>query len=205
MFYCLSGFIDFCVVPLFTEFEKYLFPSSTLSEQLTNLTLNRQRWQDKIDAAVRPSTLSISLTIDTAVCEVPSPTASENGDIPSPTISLPPTPTKHQSLTLDSNTNIDALDRRHSEPSMMPTENKGLKRQQSFQERLSDGRGENLDLPKDLLDKLTGHTSQLKINIVNNNGDNAFSKILENLKPEVIEQLRTWPHLHTPAYLITSS
>jgi len=75
-----TGFIDFCVVPLLSQFESYLFPNSMLSEQLTNLRTNREIWQEKAEtetlpaAAKRPESLTINCS-DITDEDIPSPTA----------------------------------------------------------------------------------------------------------------------------------
>ncbi|XP_067929657.1 high affinity 3',5'-cyclic-AMP phosphodiesterase 7A-like [Watersipora subatra] len=86
-----TGFIKFCVEPLFIEFEKYLFPSSMLSEQLTNLTSNFQKWEliktakttvrpADLTLPVRPVDLPLPVNISTTPVDLPSPTPSEDID-----------------------------------------------------------------------------------------------------------------------------
>ena len=73
--------------PLLSQFESYLFPSSILSQQLSNLRTNRQMWQEKAEtetlpaAAKRPENLTINCASDDddiADDEIPSPTAFNN-------------------------------------------------------------------------------------------------------------------------------
>lgn len=159
--------------PLFTEFEKYLFPSSTLSEQLSNLSTNYTQWETIKSApvAVRPTRLDLPLTIDTTPSDIPSPTVSE--DIPSPT----------ENESFDSGFNeesdvIELLSRRHSLPVVLLESKSMLSRRPS----LPDGPQNKPKDTKHLLDMVAGHLSQSHSHSVCREKDKVIlSEILENL------------------------
>lgn len=113
----ILGFIGFVVEPLFVEFEKYLFPCSTLSEQISHLRLNKTKWQEKVDKATtrqanRPTSLDLSLVNEENIpSDIPSPTHSSDDECED-TENLRSTCQCHLTDLHDS------LDRRHSVPAI---------------------------------------------------------------------------------------
>lgn len=172
------------VEPLFTEFEKYLFPCSTLSEQLIYLQQNLLLWKENDQQlkklAARPR--SLELPIGTA--------SEESADIPSPTPSIGEDQDAsigadvcQCSLELD-----EMLDRRHSVPVLNL-----LKKTQSLVRRRSFPNGHKLQThatkkaAKDaqLLDKIVDQLIQLQ----DSNNNDGTDSILSNSFPDTLKTM----------------
>lgn len=179
----IIGFISFVVQPLFSEFERYLFPCSTLSEQLKHLSYNKQRWQDKIDSASkpvsRPNSIDLSLASVESDSDIPSPTPSVDSDNDENEIS-------ECNCSKEEYTYLhDIFDRRHSVPVLnLLRKTRSLVRRRSFPNGfIPELQEETVRIdPVLLLENLAGKLAKLED--TNNNNDlesQAFSDTLKSL------------------------
>lgn len=146
-----------------------------LSEQLTHLEINRDKWQVKKEskqATARPRHIDIPLPADDLPSDIPSPTVSEDGNIESNLIC-----TDNIDIVKASSVS-HLLDRRHSLPvlNILGTKNL-LSRRQSFH----DGPHTDSSGVTDSLDtcKLAGQLYQYNNNLVSSHDQ--ISQLIENL------------------------
>lgn len=190
------------VEPLFSEFERYLFPCSTLSEQLKHLSYNKQKWQE-IDSAsqlaTRPNSIDLSQAKAESTSDIPSPTPSiesesEENELPECTCS------KEEYTYLH-----DIFDRRHSVPVLnLLRKTRSLVRRRSFPNGFRPKLQEDtirID-PVLLLENLAGKLAKLEDT---NNNNNSSIDIERTTISETLRSLITGSKtdIHSlPRYLI---